>query len=126
MNSANCSTFPLAIFSIPSLSSPSRRGRDVDPESFHLDFFGDDIRTLFLPDLATRLMQGIRKQDALLLMVNYSPRLTPVVMDLLSIVRVRVVTFRTTFDANLPSSRSRLVWSLQKTRTRLTAIREWC
>jgi hypothetical protein len=56
------------------------------------DLFGKYIRTVFLPDLAiTRIMQNIPGEDVVRLMENCSPHLTPVVIDLLSNARVRIV-----------------------------------
>jgi hypothetical protein len=58
------------------------------------DLFENYIRTVFLPHLAVaRIMQNIPEEDTVLLMDNYSPYLTPVVIDLLSNSRVRIVPF---------------------------------
>jgi hypothetical protein len=58
------------------------------------DFFENYIRTVFLPHLAiTRIMQSIPEETAVRLMDNCSLHLTPVVIDLLSTARVRIVPF---------------------------------
>jgi hypothetical protein len=58
------------------------------------DLFENYVRTVFLPPLAiTCIMQNVRNEEAVLLMDNCSPHLTPVVIDLLSEARVRIVTF---------------------------------
>jgi hypothetical protein len=58
------------------------------------DLFENYVRTVFLPHLAiARIMQNIRNEEAVLLMDNCSPHLTTVVIDLLSEVRVWIVTF---------------------------------
>jgi hypothetical protein len=86
-------------------SSPGSRGnRDADWEVFDLEttrqtlgqahLFENSVRTVFLPHLAiTRIMQNVRNEKAVLSMDNCSPHLTPVVIDLLSEVRVKIVTF---------------------------------
>jgi hypothetical protein len=58
------------------------------------DLFENSVRTVFLPHLAiARIMQNVRNEEAVLLMDNCSPHLTPAVIDLLSEARVRIVTF---------------------------------
>jgi hypothetical protein len=58
------------------------------------DLFENYVRTVFLPHLAiTRIMQNVRNEEAVLLMDNCSPDFAPVVIDLLSEARVRIVTF---------------------------------
>jgi hypothetical protein len=58
------------------------------------DRFENSVPTIFLPHLAiTRIMQNVRNEEAVLLMVNCSPHLTPVAIDLLLEVRVRIVPF---------------------------------
>jgi hypothetical protein len=58
------------------------------------DFFENYIRTVFLPQLAiTWIMPNIPEEDAVLLMDNWSPQLSPLVIDLLSNSHVRIVTF---------------------------------
>jgi hypothetical protein len=53
------------------------------------DLFENYVRTVFPPYLAiTRIMQNVRNEEAVLLMDNCSPHLTPVVADLLSEARV--------------------------------------
>jgi hypothetical protein len=58
------------------------------------DLFENYLRTVFLAHLAIRrIMQNIPEEDAVLLMDNCSPHLTPIVIDLLSNARVRIVAF---------------------------------
>jgi hypothetical protein len=58
------------------------------------DLFENYVRTVFLPQLAiTYIMQNVRNEEAVLLMDNCSPHLSPVVINLLSEARVRIVTF---------------------------------
>jgi hypothetical protein len=58
------------------------------------DLFENYLRTVFRPRLAIiRIMHNIPEKDAVRLTANCSPHLTPVVIDLLSYARVRIVTF---------------------------------
>jgi hypothetical protein len=58
------------------------------------DLFENYIRSVFLPRLAiTRTMQNIPEEDAVLLMDNWSPQLSHLVIDLLSNSSVRIVNF---------------------------------
>jgi hypothetical protein len=58
------------------------------------DLFENYVRTVFLPHLAiTRIMQNVRNEEAVRLMDNCSLHLTPIVIDLPSEARVRIVTF---------------------------------
>jgi hypothetical protein len=67
---------------------------DRDKPYVNADLFESDIRTMFLPHLlSTRLIQNLREEDAVLWMDNCSPHLSPVVFDLRSTSRVRLVTF---------------------------------
>jgi hypothetical protein len=60
----------------------------------NVDLFENSVRTAFLPHLAiTRIMQNVRNEEAVFMMDNCSPHLPPVVIDLLSEARVRIITF---------------------------------
>jgi hypothetical protein len=65
-----------------------------DKPSVDADLFENYIQTVFLSHLLiTCLIQDLREEDAVLLMENCSPHLTPVVRDLLSTTSLRIVTF---------------------------------
>jgi hypothetical protein len=74
-------------------------GRDLflrhrDKPSVKANLFENNIRTVFLPDLAsTRAIQNFREEEAVLLTANCSPRRAPIVIELLSTACVRVVIF---------------------------------
>jgi hypothetical protein len=58
------------------------------------DRFENHVRTVFLAHLAiTHIMQNVLNEEAVRLMDNCSPQLTPVVIDLLSEGLARIVTF---------------------------------
>jgi hypothetical protein len=58
------------------------------------DLFESDLRAVCLLHFAiTRITQNIPEEDAVRLMDNCSPHLTPVVVNFLSSARVRIVTF---------------------------------
>jgi hypothetical protein len=67
---------------------------DRDKPYVNAELFEDYLRSVLLPYLLiTRILKDLREEDAVLLMDNCSPHLTPAVMELLSSARVRVVTF---------------------------------
>jgi hypothetical protein len=78
------------------------------------ELFEDYLRSVFLPHLMiTRLMGDRREKDAVLLMDNCSPHITPIVIGLLDCPSAcRWDYFRTApaSHADLPSSRFDFVW----------------
>jgi hypothetical protein len=67
-----------------------------------------DLRNVFLPHLMIiRIVKDLREEDAVLLMDNCSPHITPGVIELLSTARgCRHFRTAAAYHANLPSSRS--------------------
>jgi hypothetical protein len=72
-------------------------GRDLilkhrEKPDVNAELFEGYLRSAFLPHLMiTRIVKDLREQDAVLLMDNCSPHITPAVIELLSISRLRVV-----------------------------------
>jgi hypothetical protein len=74
-------------------------GRDLilkhrDKPCVNAELFEDYLCSVFLPHLMIpRIVKDLREEDAMLLMDNCSPHLTPAVIERLSTPRLRVVTF---------------------------------
>jgi hypothetical protein len=91
-----------------------------DKSYVNAELFEDYRGSMFLPRLMiTHTVEDLRDEDAVLLMDNCSPHITPGVIEFLSTAHVRVVTLapHTTHHANLPSSRFGFVWHSEKTRS---------
>jgi hypothetical protein len=64
-----------------------------DKPYVNAEFFEDYLRSAFLPHLMIiRIVKDLREENAVLLMHNCFPHMTPAAIELLSTARVRVVT----------------------------------
>jgi hypothetical protein len=66
--------------------------KHCDKPYVNAELFEDYLRSVLLPHLMiTRIVKDLREEDAVLLMDDCSPHITPAVIELLSTARMRVV-----------------------------------